>query len=333
MHQISSAGPSWSQPSAHGLLAGAWILASACAAPEPPSEHAGGSAIELPARFVADRIFLDVATRGGDTLELFTDTGGGLFVLRTAVDRIGWPDTSTLLLSAAAVDSTFPLPLGAPQGLLPVMRPPDGRPMALDFDGMLGQQWFADRVWTFDYAAGKLLLHPQAPAPAADAHTVTLGFRTDSGGKRAVSFPRITVVVDGDTLHLLFDTGATGHLTSTGMDSLRDGAPAARATSFITTEVLERWRSRHPDWRVLAGADDVLPGTRMIEVPRITLAGVEVGPVWFTERPNRNFHEYMSQWMDRRVDGALGGNALRFFRVTVDYPAAVAHFVPVQRTG
>lgn len=35
----------------------------------------------------------------------------------------------------------------------------------------------------------------------------------------------------------------------------------------------------------------------------------------------------MSQWTDQRVEGALGGNALRRFQVTVDYPAAAAWFV------
>ena len=71
----------------------------------------------------------------------------------------------------------------------------------------------------------------------------------------------------------------------------------------------------------------------MIEVPYFSVAGFRIGPVWFTERPNANFHEYMSQWMDRRVDGALGGNVFRFFRVTVDYPAAVARFVHTTDTG
>jgi hypothetical protein len=64
----------------------------------------------------------------------------------------------------------------------------------------------------------------------------------------------------------------------------------------------------------------------MIEVPRVVIAGRAVGPVWFTRRADKNFHQFMSQWMDKRVDGALGGNALSFFRVTVDYPSAVAVF-------
>jgi hypothetical protein len=34
----------------------------------------------------------------------------------------------------------------------------------------------------------------------------------------------------------------------------------------------------------------------------------------------------MSQWMDKKIEGALGGNGLCHFRVTVDYPNAVAYF-------
>jgi len=64
----------------------------------------------------------------------------------------------------------------------------------------------------------------------------------------------------------------------------------------------------------------------MIEVPALTVAGFTVGPVWFTARPDRAFTEYMSQWMDRRVVGALGGSALQYFRVTVDYPNRRATF-------
>lgn len=64
----------------------------------------------------------------------------------------------------------------------------------------------------------------------------------------------------------------------------------------------------------------------MIEVPTVSVAGHSIGPVWFTRRADKNFHEFMSQWMDRKVDGAIGGNALRYFRITIDYPNAVALF-------
>jgi len=45
----------------------------------------------------------------------------------------------------------------------------------------------------------------------------------------------------------------------------------------------------------------------MIQVPNVEVAGLGSGPVWFTTRPNSNFHQFMSKFMDKQVDGALGG--------------------------
>lgn len=64
----------------------------------------------------------------------------------------------------------------------------------------------------------------------------------------------------------------------------------------------------------------------MIEVPRIIVAGLASGPVWFTVRPDANFSTYMSKWMDRPIVGALGGSGLRYFRVVADYPHERATF-------
>src|SRR5207302_7857511 len=158
-------------------------------------------------------------------------------------------------------------------------------------------------------------------------HRVRLGFQTE-GGQRATNYPRIQVVIDGETLDLLLDTGATVTLSKRALAALGDGRPAIRATSFIAKSVFQRWRKHHRDWRVIEGADAAVQGAPapMIEVPTVKVAGWEVGPVWFTVRADDNFHKWMSQWMDKRIEGALGGSALHFFRVTVDYPNAVAVF-------
>ena len=108
-------------------------------------------------------------------------------------------------------------------------------------------------------------------------------------------------------------------------EALSDDRAATRATSFITDELFQKWHADHPGWRVIEEAE-VGTGEAMIEVPEMRIAGYTVGPVWFTRRADRNFHEYMSQWMDRRIDGALGGNALREFRVTLDYFHGRARF-------
>jgi hypothetical protein len=67
-------------------------------------------------------------------------------------------------------------------------------------------------------------------------------------------------------------------------------------------------------------------GADLIEVPEVAIAGQHVGPVWFERRNVGTFEDYMSRWMDQPIVGALGGNALGFFRVTIDYPNAVAFF-------
>lgn len=67
--------------------------------------------------------------------------------------------------------------------------------------GFLGRLWFTDRTWTFDYPAGRLLLRPPDDLPAHEsAARIPLGFQTDSDGRRTTHFPRVQVVVDGDTL-------------------------------------------------------------------------------------------------------------------------------------
>lgn len=135
----------------------------------------------------------------------------------------------------------------------------------------------------------------------------------------------------GDTLELdlLFDTGATVALSDSARAVLAAWGvvgPAERGTSFIAQSVFERWRARHLAWRVIERADRAFgQSLPMIEVPRLAVAGHEVGPVWFTMRSTRSWRG-MSAAMDRAVQGALGGSALRYFRVTVDYPNATATF-------
>ena len=293
------------------------------------------SAVELPARLITGRFYVYPVTERGDTLTLFTDTGGGLWLASNVVTQLGLPTRVDGVQGTDTVRSvsfpkfrataSIPEPLGRPDKMLFVLPASQMRDIGSDWSGMLGQQWFYGRVWTFDYPREKLILHSSsAGVPRDPAHTVTLAFRRDSSGRASNGFPRIRIVVDGDSLDMLFDTGATARVPDSVVTRL-GGPRGERATSFNTTEVFERWRKRHPDWRVVANADAV-PGMAAIEVPRVTIAGFEVGPVWFTQRPDRAFHSYMAQFMDKPTDGALGGSALQYFRVTVDYPNATAVF-------
>lgn len=296
--------------------------------------------VEIPAVFEADRIYVRPVTTTGDTLVFYTDTGGGANMLYApTVERLD-PPRERMPANGDSV-TTVPWPDWNPEASIPrparSTGPMGERLLVVPFEGhaammqdatdagFLGRLWFADRTWTFDYPAEELLLRPPGDLPAHEgAQRTDLGFQTDSAGRRTTHFPRIQVVIDGDTFDVLFDTGATMVLTAEALEAIGDGGPSRRAASFISAAVFDAWRSEHPDWRVIERATGM--EADLIEVPRVEIAGTGSGPVWFERRDTGTFEDGMSRWMDRSIVGALGGNALRAFRVTVDYPGAVAVF-------
>jgi hypothetical protein len=193
-------------------------------------------------------------------------------------------------------------------------------------DGMLGAPWFAGHAITFDYPRKAMTVHADGALPAvAPEHAITLALPRDEAGKPTSPYGRIQIQVAGETLDMLFDTGATVDLLPESQQLLGPG-PVERATSFITESVFARWRTAHPEWRVIEHADRTVNGGPMIEVPSITVAGYQVGPVWFTWRPDKAFHEWMAQWMDKPTEGALGGSGLHYFRVGADWTRGVITF-------
>ncbi|HET9986578.1 MAG TPA: hypothetical protein VFQ38_23575 [Longimicrobiales bacterium] len=310
-------------------------LAALLLAASPVAAQTAGKPVTIPTRYVEDRFYARPVTTRGDTLNLFTDTGGGLFLFADAVQRYA-PKVETMMmdrdtlrvvpLPAFGPGLGIPAPAGTPRGLMPV-QPASARVWFNEtWSGMLGQQWFAERVWTWDYPGRRLLLRARGDVPSVAAeHRVRLGFQKDRNGKHRTWFPRIRATVDGEELDFLFDTGATVFLTDSARAALRDGRPGERAASFVTVSVYRRWRARHPGWRVIPRAEQ-RTGADLIEVPEVKVGGYSVGPVWFALRQDEAFHVWMAQWMDRPVEGALGGSALRGLRITVDYPGEMAYF-------
>ena len=314
---------------------------STVAAPDrgtSPREPTPGAPVVLPTEFVANRIFVTPVMQDGRALRLYTDSGGGAqFLFDDSVSRLGLP-VRTIPGDEAPLRVT-PIPAWAGDAFLPpplaIHRPAVFQTSYLvskerflneGTDGFLGQGWFGGRVWTFDYAAKRLSWRAPGDLPShASGEEIRIHFPLADDGLPSMSFGRISIQVDGEDFDVLFDTGATTQLTTEALATIADGGPAVRATSFITKSVLERWRARHPDWRFVDKAE-WKTGAAMLEVPHISVASHEAGPVWFTLRPDTNFHDFMSGMMDARVEGALGGDALRYFRVTVDYPHGRAVF-------
>lgn len=303
-------------------------------------------AATVPSRFEADRVFATPTTAKGEPLRLYTDTGGGMNLLcRDAAKRLGLP------LETLPPDEEMEAELGGnlARTTLPPFAPARGIPANANGDahflvhdckgksaaslgeGLLSQHWFAGRTWTWDYPAQRLALETGNWTPPRSARAVALGFKPAAGNAPAFHMPRITVRIDGKDIDLLLDTGATGSPTADALAAQPTPAPVngARATSFVTKSTLDAWHAAHPDWPLVEKADNLFAPrfvARAIRVPEVDIAGWKTGPVWFTERPDRAFREFMSRMTDRPVEGALGGNALASFRMTLDYAHATAHF-------
>lgn len=289
----------------------------------------------LPADFVHDRVILTPSI-SGRTLRIFTDTGGGWNALSEEVaeelalpvEQVESGDETVPLVAFPDFDAATRIP--APPPLIMggrLTRVPSKQIFGLD--GFLGGRWFADRVWELDYPNQRMALLTGASEAGGDC--VPLGFQT-AAGERTSHFPSMDIQIAGEVLPVLLDTGATASTTSASAPVFGVEPGEGVGTSFIEHEVFERWQRANPDWRVLENADQkVEQQRRMIEVPEVVIAGHAVGPVWFAEQPPGAFQRYMARWMDRPTWGAIGGSALRYFRVVIDYPRASACFEPAAR--
>jgi len=283
-----------------------------------------GRPASLPVQLVENRFILTPRLESGRVVRLYSDTGGGHTILAPElVKALGLP-----VERRDAGPDVPPLtewPRWAPGASLPP--PAEGvlvmplTQLGPGLDGFLGQDWFRDRTWTFDYPGKRLLLRSGGDLPPG----ARIPFHLPKPGPESAAFGRITIEIDGQTLDVLFDTGATTELTPDALAKGGDGRPASRATSFMKAAIFDRWRSAHPDWPVLAKAE-ARSGADMIRVPEVVVAGQKVGPVWFTRRPDPAFDSFMSSMMDAPVVGAFGGSGLQYFRITVDYAQGVAVF-------
>lgn len=318
-----------------------FLATGAAACLNPATSIAQASPQVVPTVYEAGHFFAVPETQDGERLKLLVDTGGGggsgmywiseaaarRLHLKTAGCTVNGEHLPVRALPEYRIGFALPAPGPGPcAGTVLVVSTSAG----MDSDGQIGAGFLPGRVWTFNYPAHTLTLEGAGWRAGPGAQRTPLGFPHDARGKQGSGFPRITIHVDNQPLDMLLDTGATAYPTTAA--ARLSGTPTVNGegvTSYITTEVLSRWHKDHPDWRVLEKADAKLaltPLNLIIEVPRVEVAGWSVGPVWFTERPDTVFHDYMAQMMDKPVEGALGGNVLRHFVMTVDYPHEAAYF-------
>jgi hypothetical protein len=137
-----------------------------------------------------------------------------------------------------------------------------------------------------------------------DAGAVGLSAQMDAH----TAFPRLEVMIDGERVGLLLDTGAS--------------------CTMLSLAYIDKLAARHPDWKTAMGAYGPanMRGTRgeldarMLRIPEIDLGGLTLRDVVAVSRPPDTFERWMSNMTSAPIIGALGGNALRNLRLHIDYP-------------
>jgi hypothetical protein len=286
---------------------------------------------QIPTRYIANRFFAAPVTPQGDTLLLLIDTGGGgVWMVKPVLERLGFDPKFIGMANDSvfsggpfprfAIGASLPVPLGLPSEVIGYGN--DSLRDAIDADGVLGHTWLAQRVWVFDYPARRVSYYAdgRAPARAPGAHSIPMTLK--SPPRR--NDPRIQVEIDGDTVDVLLDSGGTSMFSDDAV-AVMGGGPRTRAASFAAARLWNTWHTRHPSWRVVRNAE-LSTHASAIEVPAVRIAGFDVGPVWFVQRSDAAYDDMMSSMTDRPILAAIGGAALKHFRITMDYPAQRATF-------
>lgn len=278
----------------------------------------------IPTRYVADRFFAAPVTLQGDTLMMLMDTGGGnVFVTKQALVRMGITPKFVQVAEGDSIwdggkfptfktGASIPAALGTPKGVLFGFG--ENLFKELGGSGMVGHNWFAGRVWVMDYPRHQVSYFETAPAPRPiGPHTIAMTLKQPL----TRDDPRIQAIVAGDTVDMLLDTGATSVLSPEAVTIVGAG-PAVRASAFAAARLWDGWHQKHPDWRVITGGEANMHSD-LIGVPNMSIAGYDVGTVWFAKRPDRVYDGMMKALMDKPILASIGGTAFRQFKLTLDY--------------
>lgn len=306
------------------------ILAAALQSPCPVTNGPStGHPMKMPAQDIDNTFVVAPRTVDGRALRFYTDSGGATLVFagiagdaHFAVSGSG--EHQQAMLPPLACDAFVPNPHApgfrlAPDAMKAKMPIPEP-----DLAGILGAFWFDGRTWTWDYPGGTLYWRAGGDVPRVDgAHVAQLGFQKENGVHSA-GFPRISATIDGKQYDFLLDTGAVSRFTAAAATQLH-ASDGPHGSSFITATIAAALHRAHPDWPYIARGE---AGTNadMIRIANVRIGGYDSGPAWFAIRPDKNFTEFMSQFMDRTVFGSIGGAVLHSFRLTVDYAGEKAYF-------
>jgi hypothetical protein len=279
------------------------------------------AAAGIASSFVGNAVFI-VPPGGEPSLKLRLDTGGYDLVSAAAAQRAHLKEGTVHLTSGDRKTFELPQPSALSSDLLLAARPGALESTFIEpVDGTLSFGRFAAQPLTIDFPRKTVTLGESHPGGDRVAMTVGLGPRP-APGLPPTAFALVPVTIDGERIMMLLDTGADVAVGAANRNRFDDAA-ATRSLPLITTGLFERLRARHPAWTVLTGAArmaETKNAVTLLRIPECRIGTHRAPPTWFAVREDAETYTNLTRMFGTKVEGDLGGEALRAWRVTIDVP-------------
>lgn len=282
------------------------------------------AAAGIASSFVGNAVF--VMPSGGDAaLKLRLDTGGYDLVSAAAARRARLKEGSVHLTGGDR--STFDLPQPSALSSDALLQ---ARAGALEstfvepVDGTISLGRFVTQPLTIDFPRKTVTVGEAHPG--GDRVTMTVGAGPRPGPNLVPSvFAILPVTIGGERVMMLLDTGADVAIDAANRSRFDDDAPT-RSLPLISKKLFDSLRARHADWRVLTGAArmaETQHAVTLLLVPDLRVGAHRAPPTWMAVREDAETYTNLARMFKLPVEGDLGGEALRAWRVTIDVPHEV----------
>jgi hypothetical protein len=277
------------------------------------------AAAGIASSFAGNAVYV-IAPGTEPALKLRLDTGGYDLVSAAAAQRAHLKAGSVHLQSGDRATYELPAPSAlSPDALL------EARAGALEstfvepVDGTVSLGRFAAQPLTIDFPNKTVTLGEAHPRGDRVALTVGAGVPPAPGLPQSMTAV-LPLSIGGERVTMLLDTGADVAIDARVRDRFDDAA-ATRSLPLISRALFERLHARHRDWTVLDGAGRMAETKRavtLLRVPEFQLGAHRGPPTWFAVREDPATYAFLTRAFNTPVEGDLGGEALRQWRVTID---------------
>lgn len=296
-----------------GFLAASCLCLGMTFSPRAAHAEDVSGPVTIPMRLELNRPYIDVTLTAPNRQRVkahaYVDTGGGAIILSSGLAaRLGLKATGKAEVSQgdALAPTTVPaLRIGGKTLALVNAHAfiSTHEPRVLGHDdaemGLPGS-YLQHYIVIFDYPAHTFTLaDPDSYKPDGTAVKTAIG-----GG-----MPVVRASVAGKSYGFLLDTGGQ--------------------YCMISDAELGPWRKQHPDWPHVDGVygpANMQIGQFETKLYMLRIAALQWGPFRIenagaVSRPIGSYEGMMSETVGMPVIGSIGGNVLRHFKVTMDYPA------------